>query len=37
VIDSGAYASHDDLSGAGAPRVAAFVDFVNGASSANEA
>jgi serine protease AprX len=34
VIDSGAYASHDDLSGAGAPRVAAFVDFVNGASSA---
>lgn len=33
VIDSGVSASHDDLV-AGSPRVAAFVDFVNGASEA---
>jgi serine protease AprX len=34
VIDSGVEASHDDLSGAEGPRVAAFVDFVNGATTA---
>ena len=34
VIDSGVYASHDDLNGAGAPRVAAFVDFLSGATDA---
>ena len=35
VIDSGAAASHDDLAGAsGGPRIAAFVDFVNGREAA---
>jgi serine protease AprX len=35
VIDSGAAASHDDLAGAsGGPRVARFVDFVNGREAA---
>lgn len=35
VIDSGAAASHDDLAGAsGGPRLAAFVDFVNGREAA---
>ena len=34
VIDSGVTASHDDLVGADGSRVAAFVDFVNGATAA---
>ena len=35
VIDSGAAAVHDDLAGAGGgPRIAAFVDFVNGGAAA---
>ena len=35
VIDSGAAASHDDLAGtSGGPRIAAFVDFVNGREAA---
>jgi serine protease AprX len=34
VIDSGVSASHDDLAGDGSPRVAAFVDFVNGGTTA---
>lgn len=34
VIDSGAAAFHDDLAGAGGPRIAAFVDFVNGRDAA---
>jgi serine protease AprX len=34
VIDSGVSAAHDDLAGDGAPRVAAFVDFVNGGTTA---
>src|SRR6185295_1648867 len=32
VIDSGVYAAHDDLAGAG--HIAQFVDFVNGAQNA---
>ena len=34
VIDSGAAASHDDLAGTSGPRIAAFVDFVNGREAA---